>query len=97
MQWPAPPEWAVLVALAVLAALYIALPRRDDAGADATPEADLDDLRAQRDELVASLRDLDEDVAAGRMAAEHRQRGRQEIGARLREVMEQIRAQGTPS
>ena len=44
--------------------------------------SELDDLRAQRDELVAALRDLDEDVAAGRMAPADRQRGRQEIGTR---------------
>ncbi len=94
MAWPVPPEWAVLAATAAVAAIYIALPRREDAEEDGAPGADLDDLRAQRDELVAALRDLDEDVAAGRMAAADRQRGRQEIGARLREVIEQIRADG---
>ena len=90
-------EWALLAGIAALATLYIVLPRRDDAGADATPEADLDDLRAQRDELVSALRDLDEDVAAGRMAVKDRQRGRQELGASLREVMERIRAHGARS
>ncbi len=88
------PEWAVLAALAAIAAIYIALPRREDAEADGAAGADLDDLRAQRDELVAALRDLDEDVAAGRMAAEDRQRGRAEIGMRLRDVIERIRAGG---
>lgn len=81
----------MLGALAVIAALYIALPRREDADADPPRGAELDDLHAQRDELVAALRDLDDDVAAGRMAAEDRQRGRHEIGARLREIIERLR------
>jgi len=84
-------EWALLAAIAALAALYIAMPRRDDADALEAQGADLDDLRAQRDELVAAIRDLDEDVAAGRLSAEDRRRGRVDIGARLREVMERIR------
>jgi hypothetical protein len=91
MGWPIAPEWLALAVLAALAAAYIALPRSDDAEAD-DPRAELDDLRAQRDELMSALRDLDEDVAAGRMAAEDRQRGRQEIGVRLREIMERLRA-----
>lgn len=91
MAWPIAMEWFALAAVAVIAALYIALPRADDAQPDGVG-AELDDLRAQRDELVSALRDLDEDVAAGRMAPEDRQRGRQEIGVRLREVMERLRA-----
>ncbi len=87
----------MLAALAAIAALYIALPRSDDAEVDSPIGADLDDLRAQRDQLVTALRDLDDDVAAGRMAVEDRQRGRQEIGVRLRVVMEQLRAHGEPS
>ena len=90
-------EWAMLAGLAAIAALYIALPRSDDRDEDTAPEAAIDDLRAQRDELVAALRDLDDDVAAGRMAAADRQRGRQEIGARLRGIIEQLRAQGDRS
>lgn len=84
-------EWAVLALIALLAALYIAVPRSDDADAIEAQHADLDDLHAQRDELVASLRDLDEDVAAGRLSPHDRQRGRADIGAQLREVMERIR------
>jgi hypothetical protein len=91
MAWPIAPEWIALAAIAVIAALYIALPRTDDAEPDGVG-AELDDLRAQRDELVSALRDLDEDVAAGRMAPEDRRRGRQDIGMRLREVMERLRA-----
>ncbi|MEI6137003.1 MAG: hypothetical protein WCQ48_06260 [Chloroflexota bacterium] len=87
----------MLAAIAAIAALYIVLPRSDDAEADSPIGADLDDLRAQRDQLVTALRDLDDDVAAGRMAVEDRQRGRQEIGVRLRVVMEQLRAHGEPS
>jgi hypothetical protein len=92
MAWPIAPEWLVLAALSALATLYIALPRRDDGEDGVARGANLDDLRAQRDELVAALRDLDEDVAAGRMAPDDRQRGRQDIGARLREVIERLRA-----
>ncbi|MFA7248816.1 MAG: hypothetical protein WC273_04220 [Dehalococcoidia bacterium] len=88
-------EWLVLAALAALAAIYIALPRREDAQPDREAGATADDLRAQRDELVAALRDLDDDVAAGRMTAEDRRRGRQEIGEHLRDVMELLRAQET--
>lgn len=96
MAWPIPAEWAVLAALAAIAALYIALPRREDSRADLASEALADDLRAQRDELVAALRDLDEDVEAGRMAADDRRRGRQEIGERLRDVMEHLRVPERP-
>ena len=49
----------MLAALAAIAALYIALPRSDDAEVDSPIGADLDDLRAQRDQLVTALRDLD--------------------------------------
>lgn len=93
MDWPIAPEWLALAGIAALTALYIAMPRSDDGAADAV-DAEADDLRAQRDELVAALRDLDEDVAAGRMAPEDRQRGRQEIGVRLREVIERLRDGG---
>ncbi len=88
-------EWLVLAALAGAAALYIALPRRDDTDDD--DASDLDDLHAQRDALVLALRDLDDDVAAGRVAAEDRQRGRQAIGEQLRAVIERLRASGDRS
>ena len=88
-------EWLVLAAFAGLAALYIALPRRDDTDAD--EGSALDDLRARRDALVLALRDLDDDVAAGRMAVEDRQRGRQAIGEQLRAVIEQMHASGDRS
>ena len=50
-------DWAILALIALLAALYIAVPRSDDADALEGRHADLDDLHAQRDELVAALRD----------------------------------------
>ncbi len=88
-------EWVLLAGLAILAALYIALPRSDDASDEVAAEAELDDLRAQRDELMAALRDLDEDVAAGRMDADDRRRGRHDIGLRLRDIVERMRGRET--
>ena len=84
----------MFIALAAITTLYIALPRREDARPDTTASADIDDLRAEREALVLALRDLDDDVAAGRMAAADRQRGRQEIGVRLRAVIDLLHAHG---
>lgn len=85
-------EWVLFAGIAAVAAIYIALPRREDATLDLAPGAEVDDLRAQRDELVAALRDLDDDLAAGRVSADDRARGRREVGERLREVMATLQA-----
>jgi len=92
-------EWVVLVVLALIAAALIALPRRgahdaaaDDAAADAELESSA--LIDERRLLLAELRELDEDAAAGRISAEDRQAGRRALAPRLRAVTELLRGAG---
>ncbi|MEX2445836.1 MAG: hypothetical protein WD734_00730 [Dehalococcoidia bacterium] len=91
-------EWVILGAVAALVAAYVALPRRgDEVASAADPAADLDGLRGERDALLASLRDLDDDAAAGRIDATDRAAGRRALGPRLRAVTEALRARGETS
>lgn len=85
--------WVLLVALALAAALAIAgpallgratSPRRE-------PREPLEQLRAQ---LLAELRELDDDARAGRIAATDRALGRRALGPQLRAVAEALRAAG---
>jgi hypothetical protein len=87
-------EWLVLVVLVLLAALLIALPRRtgSDAGADAEREQAA--LIEERRLLLAELRELDEDAAAGRISGEDRLAGRRALAPRLRAVTEILQASG---
>ena len=93
-------EWLLFAAVAAAAAVYIALPRATTgtgAGeAAAAVAADREELRAERDALLAALRDLDDDAAAGRIAPEDRLRARHALGAPLRTVVERLREQGEP-
>ncbi|MBM3140938.1 MAG: hypothetical protein FJZ92_12215 [Chloroflexi bacterium] len=91
-------EFAVLVVLALLVAAYVALPRRGDgaAGSEGAGEDAVDALRARRTELLAALRELDEDLAAGRIAADDRAAGRRALAPELRSVTEALRAHGAP-
>jgi hypothetical protein len=87
-------EWLVLVLLALLAAVLIALPRHaanNDAG-----DAELDQaaLVEERRLLLAELRELDEDAAAGRISGEDRLAGRRALAPRLREVTELLQRAG---
>lgn len=87
--------WLVFALLAGVVALYIALPRRDEGREEAiATAANRDELRAQRDTLLAGLRDLDEDAAAGRITAEDRRRARRALGPPLRATIERLREQG---
>ncbi|MSQ30991.1 MAG: hypothetical protein EXR64_03050 [Dehalococcoidia bacterium] len=89
-------EWALFAAVLLAATAYIALPRRaDDVARDI--EADVAELHAARAAILAALRDLDEDAAAGRMAAEDRAAGRRALGPALREATERLRARDEPS
>lgn len=91
-------EWVVLAACALVAAALVARPWR---GAGASGRDDVAAERAamaalveERRLLLAELRELDEDAAAGRIAAEDRQAGRRALAPRLRAVSEALRAQG---
>jgi hypothetical protein len=98
-------EWAVLVTCALVAAALVARPWPRSGrgrGAGTLPEADLAaaehaSLAALVDErrlLLAELSELDEDAAAGRIAADDRQAGRRALAPRLRAVSEALRAAG---
>ena len=86
-------ELVVLAALVLAAAGLIALPgqRRETFPAPVDPA---DALAEERDVLLAELRDLDDDAASGRIAAEDRQAGRRAVAPRLRELTEALRAAG---
>lgn len=86
-------EWAVLLGFALVAAALVLLPR----GVLPTPrdaEAVESALREERRRLLDELVEIDEDVAAGRIAAEDRTVARRAIAPRLREVTEALQARG---
>jgi hypothetical protein len=84
-------EWLVLVAFIGIAVLLVTGPGRSSAvvggGAD-------DGSLAERRTLLAELRELDEDLAAGRISPDDRLAGRRALAPRLRAVTETLRAQG---
>ena len=85
-------EWIVLVAFALVAAALVAMPARGSASA--APRDDTATLIEERRTLLAELRELDEDAAAGRISADDRQSGRRALAPRLRAVTEALRARG---
>ena len=84
-------EWVVLAAVAALAALFVAWPRRSDAD---PPAVELTDLLAERQAILDELREIDEDALAGRISAEDRTEARRGLGQRLRVVTETLRELG---
>ncbi len=92
-------EWALLVALAIVAALAIAGPAlrggaHAPAGAGVDPAGATEELRAERARLLAELRELDDDARNGRIAPADRALGRRALGPQLRAVTEALRAVG---
>ena len=88
-------EWLVLALLAALAAAPIATPLRRGGGAPAPDgAAGLEALAAERRTLLAELRELDDDAAAGRISAADRLAGRRALAPRLRAAVEALRAAG---
>lgn len=87
-------EWAVLVLVAAAAAAFIAWPRRGDALASARTEAA--ELRAERDQLLLELREIDEDASARRISTEDRLHARRALAPQLRQVTEALRELGEP-
>jgi len=82
-------EWLVVLLLALAAAALIALPRTRG-----RTTIEPDRLHAEHALLVAELRELDDDLDAGRISLEDRQAGRSSLGPRLRAVTEALRAAG---
>lgn len=85
-------EWLVLAAVAVLAALFVAWPRPGDAAPEAGDAAA--DLLARRDSLLAELREIDDDLATGRVTEADRADARRALGPRLRVVTDALRDLG---
>ena len=85
-------EWLVLLGFVAIATALVALPMRSHA-AVATPD-DSGLLADERRMLLAELRELDEDVAAGRISADDRQAGRRNLAPRLRAATEALRSRG---
>lgn len=84
-------EWLLLLLLVLAATALVAF---SDSAVSVAEHADELDLRAERQLLLADLRDLDEDFAAGRISAADRQLGRRALGPRLRALSEALRATG---
>ena len=89
-------EWLVLALLAALAAAPIAAPLRRGGGGATAPDGatGLEALAAERRTLLAELRELDDDAAAGRISAADRLAGRRALAPRLRAAVEALRAAG---
>lgn len=85
-------EWLVLAAVAALAALFVAWPRAGDAAPEAGDAAA--DLLARRDSLLAELREIDDDLATGRITEADRADARRALGPRLRVVTDALRDLG---
>jgi predicted aminopeptidase len=83
-------EFVVLAVVAAIVAAYIAFPR----AAAPTDDADTDELHEQHRALLRQLRELDEDLAAGRISADDRAAGRRALGPPLRTVTEALRDRG---
>lgn len=86
-------EWVVLAVVAALVALFVAWPRRGDAD---PPTVEAADLYAEREAILAELREVEEDALAGRIAADDRVEARRVLGRRLRAVTEALRDLGEP-
>ena len=86
-------EWALLALFALVAAALIGLPRAflHDAGDGAH---DARALWEEHRQLMAELRDLDDDASAGRISAADRRDGRRALAPRLRAVSEALREAG---
>lgn len=92
-------EWVVLVALALAAAALVALPGggpRPASIEDAMPEDEAVGLAAERQRLLAELRELDDDAQVGRISAGDRMEGRRALAPRLRAATEALRALAGP-
>lgn len=87
-------EFAVLAALALVVALYVAIPRRGDQATEPAP--DLAALRARRSVLLHELRELNDDLVAGRIAEGDRLAARRALGPELRAVTEALRMYEDP-
>src|SRR5689334_11901730 len=82
--------WLVLALCIAAAAGLIALPRTEERRDNGAAPA----LVAEREQLLAELRELDDDQAAGRISVEDRLAGRRAVAPRLRAVTEALRERG---
>ncbi len=89
-------EWAILLGLALIAAVLVVLPARSAVAraVDAPANDEVTRLAAERDRLLAELREFDDDAAAGRISADDRSAGRRALAPGLRAVTEALRALG---
>lgn len=85
-------EWLVFVAVSAGTAAFIAWPRAQDAARSSRPEAE--ELRSERRAILAELREIEDDVLAGRIAAEDRADARRALAPQLRRVTEALSALG---
>jgi hypothetical protein len=86
-------EWILLLAVAVVAALYVAWPSNDLPLVD---DSEPDRLRERRNALLKELNELNSDLGLGRISEEDQLAGRRLMAPELRSVTEQLRDLGEP-
>lgn len=84
-------EWVLLLAVAIVTAIYIGWPH---ATLDESEDDEITTLRDRRTVLLAELRDFDTDLANGRISEDDRRAGRRALGPELREITEHLRSLG---
>ncbi|MQC48227.1 MAG: hypothetical protein DWG77_03920, partial [Chloroflexi bacterium] len=82
----------VFAAVAALAAAFIAWPRAADRVPN--PGDAVADLLGRRESLLAELREIDDDLAMGRITEADRADARRALGPRLRVVTDALRNLG---
>jgi len=85
-------EWSIFAVVAALTALFVAWPRPSDTAPEAGDAAA--DLLARRDSLLAELREIDDDLATGRITEADRAHARRALGPHLRAVTDALRDLG---
>ncbi|MQC16794.1 MAG: hypothetical protein DWG82_01005 [Chloroflexi bacterium] len=84
-------EWLIFLAVVVATALFVAWPR----AADPRPGAvDVQELRGEREAILAELREVDDDALAERITSGDRRESRRILGIRLLRVTEALRDLG---
>ncbi len=84
-------EWLVFLAVVVAATLFVAWPRATD---PLPGPVDMQELRGEREAILAELREVEDDALAGRITQDDRRESRRLLGIRLVRVTEALRDLG---
>ncbi|MQC17221.1 MAG: hypothetical protein DWG82_03165 [Chloroflexi bacterium] len=84
-------EWLIFLLVVAAATLFVAWPR---AGDTSPGSMDMQDLRAEREVILAELREVEDDALAGRITDDDRRESRRLLGIRLVHVTDALRSLG---